>query len=262
MNGRLRPLLAPAVFTLVAAAILVSLGVWQLRRLAWKDALLARIETRTKAPPQPLPPRLQWATLKPDHYEFRHVVVTGTFDNSAETLILRASGDGPGYHVITPFRLDGGGTVLVDRGFVPMDLKDRRTREAGEPTGQVRLTGLLRAPEPRNMFTPADDLARGEFFTRDPLAIAAHDHLKDAAPFSIDADPTMVNAGGWPKAVVTASGIPNNHFSYALTWFGLALGAIGVFISYAWGRLSSNEGRDETTPHRPLGTAARHRPSP
>ena len=248
---RLRPLLAPAVSTLFAVAILVGLGVWQLKRLAWKEALLARIESRATAAPQPLPPPGQWSGLRPDDYEFHHVAATGRFDNAKETLILRASDDGPGYHVITPLHLRGGGSVLVDRGFVPADLKDVRTRSAGEPTGDVRVTGLMRTPEPRNLFTPNDDDARGEFFTRDPARIAAHDGLGDAAPFSIDADATMTNPGGWPKPVGANLDIPNNHFSYALTWFGLALGLVGVFIGYARSRLASSNGR----PQRDAGSA-------
>lgn len=236
---RLRPLVVPALFTLMAGALLVGLGVWQLHRLAWKEALIARIEARTKAAPAPLPPRSRWTELKADEYEYRHVELTGTFDNAAETLILRASADGPGYHVITPLHLAGGnGTVLVDRGFVPAAGKNRATREAGEPHGPVRVTGLMRAPEPRNLFTPPDDPARGTFFTRDPLRIAAHDGIADAAPFSVDADAGMVNPGGLPKPMPAGVDIPNNHFSYALTWFGLALGLFGVFASYAWSRLS------------------------
>ena len=243
MIGRPRPLvralLAPALGTLIVGAILIGLGLWQLHRLAWKEALLARIEARSKAAPAGLPPMSQWASLKAEDYEYRHVVAAGTFDNSAETLILRASQDGPGYHVMTPLRLDGGGAILVDRGFVPAALKDPKTRTAGAITGKVRVTGLLRAPEPRNFFTPPDDPARNEFFTRDPLKIAARDGLAEAAPFSIDADPTMASPG-WPKPTAGELAIPNNHLSYALTWFGLALGLFGVFAFYAWARMTSD----------------------
>ncbi len=233
LASRLHPLYVPALCTVMAAAVLIGLGVWQLHRLAWKDALLARIESRSKSPPHPLPPSATWSSLKPEGYEYDHVVVTGTFDHAAETLILRASTDGPGYHVITPLKLDGGGAVLVDRGFIPIALQDPRTRESGQAPGEVRVTGVLRAPEPRNAFTPADDPARGVFFTRDPVQIAAHDKLVGAAPFSVDVDPSMVNPGGWPKPVDAGLAIPNNHLSYALTWFGRPQRHFGVLISKA-----------------------------
>ena len=230
-----RRLVAPALAALLLEAALIGLGVWQIHRLAWKEGLIARVEARASAVPQPLPPPAAWAAMNPSEEEFRHFAVDGTFDHDAETLILRASAEGPVFHVITPLRLAGGGTVLVDRGAVPADRKAPASRVAGEIAGPVHLTGLLRAPEPRNAFTPAD--RDGTFYTRDPAAIAAYHHLAEAAPFSIDADPTMVNSGGLPKPGGAELTLPNNHLSYALTWFGLAVALAGVFTVYAWRRI-------------------------
>ena len=237
MSERLRSLLVPALFTLVAGSILVGLGVWQLHRMAWKDAIVARIEARTKAAPQRLPPPSAWDDLKPQDYEYRRVTLSGRFDNGEEAYILRASADGPVFHVVTPLKLEGGGTVLVDRGSVPAERRDPATRTAGLPSGLVTITGLMRPPEGRNAFTPPDAPAKREFFTRDPGAIAAHFDLTDPAPFVVDADATL-NPGGWPKGGDTIVEVPNNHFSYALTWFGLALGLLTVFVSWVWKRLS------------------------
>ena len=243
-RDRLRPLLVPAIFTLVVGGILIGLGVWQLNRLAWKDAIVARIEARTTAAPQPLPPRDGWDALKPDDYEYRRVAVTGRFDNAKEAYILRASGDGPVYHVLTPLALAGGSTVLVDRGSVPAERRDPATRQAGQPSGQVTVTGLMRPPESRNAFTPPDEPAKDRFYTRDPAEIATHFQLADAAPFVVDADATP-NPGGWPKGGDTIVEVPNNHFSYALTWFGLALGLFTVFVSWAWKRLTDPPATDD-----------------
>ena len=239
MIGRLRPLVLPAIWTLLVGAILVALGVWQLQRLAWKEAILARIDARTRAAPIPLPPPRTWAALDPKDYEYRRVTLHGTFDNSRETPIFRSSETGPGYLVMTPLHLAGGGTVLVNRGFVPDKLKAPDSRLQGQWDGDATVTGLMRGPESRNAFTPTDDAAKDIFFTRDPVLIAAHDNLRDAAPFTVDADATP-NAGGWPRGGATETAIPNNHFSYALTWFGLALGLFGVFVAYAWTRLSGD----------------------
>ena len=243
MIDRLRPLVIPALATLAAGALLVSLGVWQLHRLAWKEAIIAQIESRTKALSVPIPPSADWSALKPADYEYRHVTLAGTFRNDAEAHVFRGSETGPGYLVMTPLDLAGGGTVLVNRGFVPDTLKDPATRRAGEPKGEVRVTGLMRQPEPRNLFTPADDTAKDQFFTRDPQVIAAARGLRDVAPFTIDADATP-NPGGWPRGGATELAIPNNHFSYAMTWFGLALGLIGVFSSFAWRRLTEARGAE------------------
>lgn len=224
-----------AAVALIAFAILIGLGTWQLKRLAWKEDLLARIDARMHAAPVPLPPEAEWPKLDPGQYEFQRVTATGVFEHDKEALIFRASGPNeglsqPGYVVMTPLRLASGAHVLVARGFVPDELKDPATRQAGQIAGEVTVTGLLRAPESRNPFTPADDPAKGLWFTRDPAAIAAHFGLARPAPFSIDADPVPV-PGGWPKAGVTPVNIPNNHLSYALTWYGLAA-TLALFCLY------------------------------
>ena len=232
-GGRSR--IAAALATLVAFAILISLGVWQLQRLAWKEGLLTQIDARMHAEPQPLPPSAQWASLNPDDYEYRHVRVTGTFENDHEALVfLGVSGfrdvTWPGYLVLTPLRLEDGSHVIVNRGFVPGDLKDPASRLAGEITGSVTVTGLMRSPEERNLFTPADDPQKGVYFTRDPALIAAHFALHAPAPFTIDeaAEPVP---GGFPRGGTTTVDIPNNHFGYALTWFGLAAALVGVYVT-------------------------------
>jgi len=229
----------PAAFTCLAAVILVSLGVWQLHRLALKEGLIAEIEARANAAPQPLPPVAEWPKLPPEDYEYRHAAVIGTFEHGEEALVFRPSGGlagkQPGYHVLTPLRLKSGGIVIVNRGFVPLDRKEQSSRLAGLIQGETTVTGLMRQPETRNFFTPADDPAAGTYFTRDPGLIAKHFGLADAAPFSIDADATQ-GPGDWPKGGATERNLSNNHFSYALTWFGLALALIGVFAVFAWQR--------------------------
>ncbi|WP_026607322.1 SURF1 family protein [Methylocapsa acidiphila] len=224
-----------------AEAILAGLGVWQLQRLAWKTGVIAQIEARAEAAPEPLPPQAEWGDLRPDDYEYRHVWLSGRYENDKEALVFRASGGPrrePGYLVLAPLRLRSGAYVLVNRGFVPLDRKNAETRSAGNIEGETRVTGLMRRPEPRNFFTPRDDPASGSYFTRDPGLIAAHFALAPAAPFSIDADDAPV-PGGWPKGGATELAIPNNHLSYALTWFGLGLSLAGVFGAYAWSEFRS-----------------------
>jgi surfeit locus 1 family protein len=239
MPPRLKSLLWPAAWTSVACAILVWLGVWQLQRLAWKERLIGEIETRATASPQPLPTIMEWPSLRPNDYEYRRVTLDGTFLNDDEALVYSATsggaggGTGPGYFVLTPMQLQSGGYIIVNRGFVPLDRKEQGARKAGLIQGETQITGLLRPPEPRNIFTPVDDPAAGQYFTRDPSLIAAHFGLAPAAPFSIDADNSPVQ-GGWPKGGTTLLDIPNKHLSYALTWFGMALALLGVFTAFAW----------------------------
>ncbi len=240
--GAWRGLAAPALATLLMAAFLVGLGLWQLRRLAWKEGLVREIAERVTAAPVPLPPRADWAGLKVDDYAYRRIAATGTFDHAGEVHVFRPLGEargpfgGVGDLVLTPLHLDAGGTVIVNRGFVPADRVDPATRAPGQVEGGVTVTGLMREPETRNPFTPADDPARGQWFTRDPAAIAAWLHLEDTAPFTIDQDAGGA-PGGLPQGGETVLSLPNDHLSYALTWFGLAVGLIGVFAAYAARRI-------------------------
>jgi surfeit locus 1 family protein len=125
---------------------------------------------------------------------------------------------------------------MINRGFVPTDLRDPARRPESLPEGEVTITGLVRAPEVRTSFTPDDDPARNQWFARDPQAIAAARNLERVAPFLIDADASP-NSGGWPRGGQTPLTLPNNHLQYAVTWYGIALTLIGVFTAFAWQRL-------------------------
>jgi surfeit locus 1 family protein len=233
-RGSRRRLLRPVLFTLSAGAVLLGLGFWQLQRLAAKETLIAAIASRADATPVPLPPRTQWLALDPETYDYRHVETVGHFDHDKEALVFRGfgpHGQGPGYLVLTPLRLDDGGYVIVNRGYVDLVHKDPMLRATGQIAGEIRLKGLMRPPEQRNFFTPADDPGKGAYFTRDPALIAAHFGLGQAAPFSIDADAGDV-PGGWPQGGATVRDLPNNHLAYAITWFGLAGTLILVFAAF------------------------------
>ncbi len=239
LPGRRRGLLWPTVATLIAFALLVGLGLWQLRRLDWKLGLIATIEARTTAPPVPLPSEADWPGLSPADYAYRHVSVQGTFDHAGEVRLFRPLEEARGpFHglgdlILTPLRLPSGAVVIVDRGFVPEDRTDPATRAAGQVEGPVTVTGLMREPEGRNLFTPADDPKARLWFTRDPASVAVALGLTRAAPFSIDADASAI-PGGLPQGGETVLSLPNNHLSYALTWFGLAGGLLLVYAAFAW----------------------------
>ena len=249
-KGARKGLIGPAIAAAVCFAILMSLGVWQLQRLAWKEALIARIAARIHQPPAPLPPATQWAGLKPDDYEYRHVAARGHY-LPGEILIFRSSAPaaadrnvGPGYQVMTPFALASGGTLMVNRGFAPLAWKDQPALRSAPPSGEVEISGLMREPEDRNAFTPADEPTKNLFYTRDPAAMAAALKLQHPAPFALDLDADPASKG-WPHGGATELNIPNNHLSYAWTWFGLAATLVGVFGVWAWGRAKGRGSQPE-----------------
>jgi surfeit locus 1 family protein len=237
-----RGLILPGILSLGALAVLIGLGFWQLERLAWKNDLLARVEARTKAPVTPIPPESEWKNVNFENDEYRRVVAGGTFRHDREVLIYTVASEqpgryaGPGFFVLTPLELPSGASVIVNRGFVPLDRKDAATRKEGQVAGPVNVTGLLRMPEDAGYFAPSNDPEKNAWYRRDPVEIARALKLERAAPFTIDAD-AAANPGGLPQGGSTRVNFSNNHLQYAVTWFGLALALIGVFAAFAWQRI-------------------------
>jgi len=230
------------VYAAVGVVILVGLGIWQLDRRVWKQNLILTLNTRLARAPADLPPRASWPRLLAEGNEYSRVTFPAEFLDGQEALVytagspLRPDVKGPGYWVFAPAQLAGGSTVLVNRGFVPLDAKNPATRAAGNSHGTIEIVGVLRWPETRGLFTPADDVEGNVWYLRDPQAIAAAKKWASAAPFYIDQE-APVPSGGWPKPGKLAVALPDNHLQYAITWFGLALALVGVYIVWLAGRL-------------------------
>jgi surfeit locus 1 family protein len=229
-------LLWPALMTLAGVAILISLGNWQMHRLAWKDGLIAAIAERKGAPPVSVS-EVAWRASAGGDIEYTRVKAAGRLLNDKE-LHLYAFDEklGPGYHIITPLLQADGSVVLVNRGYVPQDLKDPAKRAAGQIVGDVEITGLARLPGAKGTFDPDHDAAKNIWYWRDLTGMAASalgTHGPRTVQFFIDAEATPEPPGGWPKGGVTRLELPNRHLEYALTWYGLAAALVAVFAAFA-----------------------------
>ncbi len=211
----------------VIAAAFASLGVWQIERLQWKHALIERVEARLTAPPQALPNADAWS---PDD-EYTRVTVSGVFLHEHEALVQAVTDLGPGWWVMTPLRVQNG-IILINRGFVPSDMRAASARQAQQSTGTVSVTGLLRASEPHGGFLRANAPQEGRWYSRDVEAIARAGGLpQPVAPYFIDADATP-NPSGYPVGGLTVVQFRKSHLIYAITWFILAaLAAAGAALS-------------------------------
>jgi surfeit locus 1 family protein len=204
----------------------VALGTWQVERRAWKLDLIARVDARVHAPAAAAPGLAQWSSWHAAADEYRHVRVSGRFLPGRETLVQASTELGAGFWVLAPLRLQEGGVVLVNRGFVPPEARDPAARGAKEPDAPVTLTGLLRLTEPGGAFLRHNDPGANRWYSRDVQAIAAARGLHDVAPFFIDADAAPASPGAprsWPAGGLTVIRFPNNHLVYAITWYALAL---------------------------------------
>jgi surfeit locus 1 family protein len=222
-----RPYPGVTIAAVIAAAALVALGVWQLQRLTWKENLIATVNGHMQAAPVSLDQAL---AMNEDEVQYRKVALSGHFDNAKEAYVF-TTGEGGKlvYHVLTPFITDDGRTLMVDRGAIPEDRLAPQSRQAVE--GRANVVGVWRVPDAPGAFTPKPVPQKHIWYARDLSGIAAADGVKLAAPVVIEADNTP-NPGGLPVGGQTVVNFPNNHLEYALTWFGLAAGLIGVYFAY------------------------------
>jgi len=213
------------VFSVVSLAILVSLGTWQVKRLAWKEGLLATIHERIHSAPRPLAD-LERQFAKTHDVEYWPVTAHGAFLNRSERDFFATWKGSSGFFIYIPLRLDDGRFLFVNRGFVPYDRKDPSTRPMSEVKGEVTITGLGRNPLAKkpSFLVPDNNPAENIFFWKDIKAMTATAGLPAGAtvlPFFVDAG-NAPNPGGLPVGGVTFIDLPNNHLQYALTWYGLA----------------------------------------
>jgi len=244
---RRKGLLGPALVTLAAFAVLIALGTWQLERKAWKEALIDTLTRRLAAPPMDLPRPEDWPKLGQDDSEYRHVRFRAEFPSGEEALVytpgsaFRPDVTGPGYWIMAPARV-GGGTLVVNRGFVPEGRQNDSSR-AQASSQPIEIVGVLRWPESSGLFTPAGDPARNLWFARDPAEIARAKNWGPVAPFYVEQE-APVPPGGLPQPGVLKVILPNDHLQYAITWYGLAVVLLGVFGF--WLRARMREARDES----------------
>ncbi|MGW5960705.1 SURF1 family protein [Methylorubrum thiocyanatum] len=217
---------------LALTGVFLGLGTWQVERRVWKLALIDRVAARIHAEPVPAPGPEEWPGLTAASAEYRRVRLTGRFAHDRATLVQALSERGAGFWVLVPLVTDRGFTVLVNRGFVPTEARERSARAAGEPEGEVTLTGLLRLSEPGGGFLRRNDPAADRWYSRDVAAIATArgiDGSTEVAPYFVDAD-AAPNPGGLPMGGLTVVAFHNNHLVYALTWYALALMTAGALI--------------------------------
>ncbi|MGR9426973.1 SURF1 family protein [Rhizobium leguminosarum] len=225
------------ILVLIALAILISLGTWQVERLHWKEGLLADIAARQAASPVPLAEIEAMAAAGGD-IEYRKVTATGRYINNKERHFFATWRGQTGYYIYTPLELADGRILFVNRGFVPFDNKEPEMRMQGQLTDQQTVTGLAREklPGKPSWVVPDNDVAKNIFYWKDLDVIAESVGLEKARviPFFVDADSTP-NPAGLPIGGVTQVDLPNDHLQYAFTWYGLAAVLI-VVVAISWFR--------------------------
>lgn len=221
-------LIVPLIFGIVGTAILVSLGNWQVRRLAEKAAYLSAIDARIADAPVMLP-----MSPNPEEDRFLPIEVSGTYTDQELHVLVSVKKVGPGYRIISAFETDSGRRVMIDRGFIFTPYKNDQRY-----TGPATVTGNLHWPDEHDSYTPDNDLTGNIWFAREVADMAK---ALQTEPVLVIARQSSENDTSVSPLPVDSSGIPNDHLQYIVTWYGLAIVWVAMTLYYL--RLTLNQTR-------------------
>jgi surfeit locus 1 family protein len=217
------------LLVLTAVVVMIRLGFWQLDRLAQRRAFNSRVTAQIEAPPLDLSAGLPQDIQSLYDMEYRQVTAQGNYDFANEILLRNQVWEGqPGYHLFTPLRLSGSPyTILVDRGFIPLDEGKPALRTKYDQSPYAQVKGIFIRPRvPRYFGVPDPTLAPGE--TRlDAWNAIRLDRIQEQVGYSLlpvylqsAPDPSLP---GPPFASLDQPDLSEGpHMGYALQWFSFA----------------------------------------
>jgi surfeit locus 1 family protein len=227
-NRNFAPTLFAAAITIAAVVVFVRLAFWQLGRAAEKDALQVQYAAGQQSVVELTAANA--ATLT----QYQRVSARGHYDSAHQILLdsMPSAMGQPGYRVVTPFELEQGGWVLVDRGWhrpgaTRTDLPDVAVGESGRTvTGQL---SVLPRPGVRLAAAPGggDQWPRVMNYPEQTSIEQALDRKVLAGLVLLDANQPDGYERVWQARVDMGS---DRHLSYAVQWFGFALAAIALFV--------------------------------
>lgn len=214
-------------FFLFSFTFLCALGTWQTIRLEWKEGLIAQLENARAGKPltiADLPNTAEaYAPLR-----FRFAEISGNFLNAHELHMAARYHNGQlGYHLFTPLKLTDGRLLMVNRGWIPTFAKEQEMRPETLAKKVRGLKVMIRTQRDRNQFTPINQPEDNIWFGRDVDEMHAATGL-NLLPVTVDV------VGEQEKNIypVPSNGelkLRNDHLSYAVTWFGIAIGWAVMF---------------------------------
>jgi surfeit locus 1 family protein len=221
-----KPRLWPTLITLPIFISCILLGNWQVERLDWKLDLIEKIELRATSEPVALPQGM----ADQEKLEYLHISVTGTFDNKTEVTMYSVGPNGePGYDLYTSIKMSDGRSIIVNRGWVPEKIKEQSKRPATLVSNEVTLVGLLRKPWGKLWYGPENEPGNNMWFYGDVDAMASTMGINAYFPMFLYAD-KIDSDNSFPVAGRTEFNIVNNHLDYVLTWYGLSIVLLVIYL--------------------------------
>ena len=218
--------LFPWVFIAATVGVLVGLGSWQLTRLEKKEQLLVQYSAGETLPPLDLN---DISSDKLAANAYRRVHFEGTFLHDKEVHLGGRRWHGKtGYHLATPMKLADGRIFLVNRGWIPFELKEQEKRAESIASDTAKLLGKIRIPKQGNFLTPESHPDKNFWFAANFSQLEEFTGLK-LEPVIIETIDTEPDLNTFPIPSDGIRAFRNDHLGYALTWYALALAALIIF---------------------------------
>jgi surfeit locus 1 family protein len=137
---------------------------------------------------------------------------------------------GAGYWIFNPFLIENGDYIFVNRGFVPQSLIGAYKERRKDRQEKIVIKGYIKGFEKTNAFTPDSDFVENILYSVNVTDMKNIFNIENALPFVIDIYSSKY--GDLPQAGETRLKFNDNHLSYAITWYGLAIVLIVVYFVY------------------------------
>ena len=163
-NYTFKPNFVPLVSFVIALLILLSLSLWQVKRLVWKTNLIEQRVSNFEGEPKNL-----FDIKKPDENEFKKVFIEGQLLNNFEFFMPALSKNGNnGFHIIVPMEVEKKKFILFDTGWVPLAKKEKNKRLNNLIKEKKIFTAVIRLPGRKGYFQPDNDNIKNFWFFVEP----------------------------------------------------------------------------------------------
>ena len=206
------------IFVIFFITLFLFLGTWQLYRLQWKQDLISQISEGLKSSP------IKYSNSINKNYQ--RVVLNGAYNFSNQIYLYSLNEKGqPGFDVITPFKTMEGENVLINRGWINKELKNKPKINS---INDKKVKGLLKKNIRKNIFKPENNIKENIWFSINLIDIKKFTG-DDFNNFVIYLENSKVNIPA-PKKI--SIDVPNNHLKYAITWYSISISILFYFLYF------------------------------
>ena len=206
------------IFVFFFITLLFSLGTWQLYRLQWKQDLISQIDRGLKSTP------IKYTKTVNNNYQRVFLEGQYNFENQIYLYSLNKKGQ-PGFDVITPFQTLDSENILINRGWINKEMKNKAEINL---VNKNLTQGLLRKIVKKNMFKPDNDIEKNVWFSININEIQEITG-KNFSNFVLFLEDKTINLPTPKKITID---VPNNHLKYAITWYSISISIFFYFLYF------------------------------